>query len=102
MPLSNFVPRGFGFVYHSIAILYHEVPNLSLYHDSQLFHRRMNLAVAKQRRGAGGSARTGLSFLDDVPSRAGSMRYQLNLQWRVEKGKSPAAVTVSLQRSLPT
>jgi hypothetical protein len=25
VPLSNFVPRGFGFVHHS-AILYHEVP----------------------------------------------------------------------------
>ena len=25
VPLSNFVPRGFGFVHHSIAILYHEV-----------------------------------------------------------------------------
>jgi hypothetical protein len=25
--LSDFAPRGFGFVYHSIAILYHEVPN---------------------------------------------------------------------------
>jgi hypothetical protein len=30
VPLSNFVPRGFGFVHHSIAILYHEVPNLSI------------------------------------------------------------------------
>jgi hypothetical protein len=27
VPLSNFVQRGFGFVHHSIAILYHEVPN---------------------------------------------------------------------------
>jgi hypothetical protein len=27
VPLSNFVPRGFGFVHHSIAILNHEVPN---------------------------------------------------------------------------
>ena len=27
MLLSNFVPRGFGFVHHSIAILYHQVPN---------------------------------------------------------------------------
>ena len=27
MPLSNFVPRGFGFIHHSIAILYHQVPN---------------------------------------------------------------------------
>jgi hypothetical protein len=27
VPLSNFVPRGFGFVHHSIALLYHEVPN---------------------------------------------------------------------------
>ena len=30
MPLSNLVPRGFGFVHHSIAILYHQVPNLSI------------------------------------------------------------------------
>jgi hypothetical protein len=30
VPLSNFVPRGFGFVHHSIAILYHEVPNPNL------------------------------------------------------------------------
>jgi hypothetical protein len=27
VPLSRFVPRDFGFVHHSIAILYHEVPN---------------------------------------------------------------------------
>jgi hypothetical protein len=27
VPLSNFVPRGFGFVHHSIAILYHQVTN---------------------------------------------------------------------------
>jgi hypothetical protein len=30
VPLSNFVPRGFGFVHHSIAIPYHEVPNPNL------------------------------------------------------------------------
>jgi hypothetical protein len=30
VPLSNFVPRGLGFVHHSIAILYHEVPNPNL------------------------------------------------------------------------
>ena len=30
MPLSNSVPRGFGFVHHSIAILYHQVPNPNL------------------------------------------------------------------------
>jgi hypothetical protein len=27
VPLSNFVRRGFGFVHHSLAIPYHEVPN---------------------------------------------------------------------------
>jgi hypothetical protein len=27
VPLSNSVPRGFGFVHHSIAFLYHQVPN---------------------------------------------------------------------------
>jgi hypothetical protein len=30
VPLSNFVRRCFGFVHHSIAILYHQVPNLSI------------------------------------------------------------------------
>jgi hypothetical protein len=30
VPLSNFAPRGFGFVHHSIAILYDEVPNPNL------------------------------------------------------------------------
>jgi hypothetical protein len=30
VPLSNFAPRGFGFVHHSIAILYHEMPNPTL------------------------------------------------------------------------
>jgi hypothetical protein len=30
VPLSRFVPRGFGFVHHSIAVLYHEVPNPNL------------------------------------------------------------------------
>jgi hypothetical protein len=30
VPLSNFAPRGFGFVHHTIAILYHEVPNPNL------------------------------------------------------------------------
>jgi hypothetical protein len=27
VPLSDFAPRGFGLVHHSIAILYHQVPN---------------------------------------------------------------------------
>jgi hypothetical protein len=30
VPLSNFAPRGFGFVHHSIAIFYHEVPTPNL------------------------------------------------------------------------
>jgi hypothetical protein len=30
VPLSNFVPRGFGLVHHSIAILYHQVPTLGI------------------------------------------------------------------------
>ena len=30
VPLSNFVPKGFGFVHHAIAILYHQVPNPKL------------------------------------------------------------------------
>jgi hypothetical protein len=38
VPLSNFVPRGFGFVHHSIAILYHEVP-LPYLTIRELLHR---------------------------------------------------------------
>jgi len=30
VPLTNFAPRGFGRVHHSIAILCHQVPNLSI------------------------------------------------------------------------
>ena len=45
MPLSNFVPRGFGFVHHSIAILYHQVPNLSIT-IRNLFHRCTGMAPA--------------------------------------------------------
>jgi hypothetical protein len=30
VPLSNCVPRGFGFVHHSIAILCYQVPNPNL------------------------------------------------------------------------
>jgi hypothetical protein len=42
VPLSNFAPRGFGFVHHSIAILYHEVPN------PYLTIRRFCIAVGGQ------------------------------------------------------
>jgi hypothetical protein len=49
VPLYNFVPRGFGFVHHSIAILYHQVPNLSI--TIRLFHRNFLT------RGRGGSQR---------------------------------------------
>jgi hypothetical protein len=38
VPLYFFVPRGFGFVHHSIALLYHEVPNPNLT-IRNFFHR---------------------------------------------------------------
>jgi hypothetical protein len=37
VPLSNFAPRGFGFVHHPIAILYHEVPNPNVTTFSSLY-----------------------------------------------------------------
>jgi hypothetical protein len=46
VPLSNFVLRGFGFVHHSIAILYHEVPN------PYLTIRNFLIAVRREERGA--------------------------------------------------
>jgi hypothetical protein len=46
VPLSNFVPRGFGFVHPSIAILYHEVPN------PNLTIRNFSIAVFQVDRGA--------------------------------------------------
>jgi hypothetical protein len=53
VPPSNFVPRGFGFVHHSIAILYHEVPNLSITIRNFL-HRCMQVGAAE----GGGAATT--------------------------------------------
>jgi hypothetical protein len=52
VPLSNFVLRGFGFVHHSIAILYHEVPypNLAI----------RNFFIAVWRPGSLGRDRVGL------------------------------------------
>ena len=47
MPLSNFVPRGFGFVHHSIAILDLSPSAKPQYHDSQLFHRCMRVDVRR-------------------------------------------------------
>jgi hypothetical protein len=44
VPLSNFVPRGFGFVHHSRAILYHEVPNPNLT-IRNFFHRSTPVAA---------------------------------------------------------
>jgi hypothetical protein len=38
VPLSKFAPRGFGFVHHSIAILYHQVPNPNIT-IRNFFHR---------------------------------------------------------------
>jgi hypothetical protein len=46
VPLSNFVQRGFGFVHHSIAILYHEVPN------PNITIRNFLIAVSRMMRGA--------------------------------------------------
>ena len=63
MPLSNFVPGGFGFVHHSIAILYHEVPDptitirnffvavhssLITHHSPRVTSRRSDLEAAYQ------------------------------------------------------
>jgi hypothetical protein len=51
------VPRGFGFVHHSIAILYHEVPNLSItirnffiavHQAAQVLRRRERTAHARK------------------------------------------------------
>ena len=48
MPLSNIVPRGFEFIYHSIAILYHEVPNLSITIRTKLITARGALSQATE------------------------------------------------------
>jgi hypothetical protein len=54
VPLSNFAPRGFGFVHHSIAILYHEVPNPNLtIRDFSIAVRRRR---HRRRRDAGADA----------------------------------------------
>jgi hypothetical protein len=53
VPLSNFVPRGFGFVHHSIAILDHQVPN------PNITIRNFFIAVRPPTRTAIGSVRVG-------------------------------------------
>jgi hypothetical protein len=61
VPLSNFVPRGFGFVHHSIAILYHEVPNPNI--------TIRNFFIAVPRRGTNqsrGSVLRGMAWLGDA------------------------------------
>jgi hypothetical protein len=45
VPLSNFVPRGFGFVHHSIKPFSTRSAK-PLSHDSQLFHRGRRAAAA--------------------------------------------------------
>jgi hypothetical protein len=44
VPLSKFVPRGFVFVHHSIAILYHQVPNPDI--TIRLFFASLRSGVA--------------------------------------------------------
>jgi hypothetical protein len=57
VPLANFVPRGFGFVHHSIAILDHEVPNPYLTIRNLLIAvRRRWAAWARARPGWGSPA----------------------------------------------
>ena len=60
MPLSNFVPWGFGFAHHSIAILYHEVPN------PHLTIRNFLIAVGG---GEPSTARAKLAMLTDAAQR---------------------------------
>jgi hypothetical protein len=55
VPLSNFVPRGFGFVHHSIAIIDHEVPNPNLTIRA-LFHRSAAAAEQPGRKAGGKGA----------------------------------------------
>jgi hypothetical protein len=68
VPLFNFVPRGFGFVHHSIAILYHEVPN------PNLTIRNLFIAVGRQCGGVG-------SWDADVRFCRYRLKFQSNLVW---------------------
>jgi hypothetical protein len=55
VPLSNFAPRGFGFVHHSIALLYHEVPNPNLtIRDFLIAVNQAKAGLLPTRRGIGG------------------------------------------------
>jgi hypothetical protein len=71
VPLYNFVPRGFGFVHHSIAILDHEVPNphLTIRH---FFHCRT--AVPHTIRGL---TRSGYLLAEDTDGQVRFCRYQV-------------------------
>jgi hypothetical protein len=70
------VPRGFGFVHHSIAILYHEVPN-------------PNITIRNFFIGVGGP---------DSPSalRRAQLDFQLRLAETVRAGPAPSCLCAEL------
>ena len=71
MPLSNFVPRGFGFVRHSIAILYHQVPDPDITIRNFFIASQLLLWVAYV-------TKTGREQLTPVPFGPGTKRVETN------------------------
>jgi hypothetical protein len=69
LPLSNFVPRGFGFAHHSIAILYHQVPNPNL--TIRNFWIRSMTSDAAPRAGLQQSPYLAHQYMRPPPSRDG-------------------------------
>jgi hypothetical protein len=82
VPLSNFVPRGFGFIHHSIAILYRAVPNPDLT-IRDFFHRRFQGELFE--RGGAASQKT----LWKAKQRGESFRREKELSKKVRVGADP-------------
>ena len=82
MPLSNFVARGFGFVHHSRAIFYHEVPN------PNLTIRNFLIAVCAPERSPRTSGVSGVSSTPSSPSRLVSTHTEWQHQFGMMHGGS--------------
>jgi hypothetical protein len=80
VPLSTFVPRGFGFVHHSIAILYHEVPNPNItIHD-------FFIAVLRSGDAKGANGHVWAPLLLPCSDAKGADRNERGFGWEVATG----------------
>jgi hypothetical protein len=87
VPLSRFVPRGFGFVHHSIAILYDEVPypNLTIRNFCIAVHQLSRRVLVQGRRGGGTRAKARAAGMRAVRRNWGNERKRDSLKLKSSK-----------------